>query len=141
MKTTEELKKLLYKNETVADAAPETLAAAQEFCEGYKTFLNNAKTEREATAYSEKLLTAAGYQKFVPGTNYAPGTKVYTINREKCVLAATIGAKSLEEGFHLNIAHIDSPRLDLRPVPVFEKTRSEERRVGKECRSRWSPYH
>ena len=56
MKTTEELKKLLYKNETVADAAPDAIAAAQDFCEGYKTFLNNAKTEREATAYSEKLL-------------------------------------------------------------------------------------
>ena len=122
MKTTEELKNLLYKNETVADAAPAAIAAAQDFCEGYKTFLDNAKTEREATAYSEKLLTAAGYQKFVPGTSYAPGTKVYTINREKCVLAATIGTKNLEEGFHLNIAHIDSPRLDLRPVPVFEKT-------------------
>ena len=122
MKTTEELKNLLYKNETVADAVPDAIAAAQDFCEGYKTFLDNAKTEREATAYSEKLLTAAGYQKFVPGTSYAPGTKVYTINREKCVLAATIGTKNLEEGFHLNIAHIDSPRLDLRPVPVFEKT-------------------
>ena len=122
MKTTEELKKLLYKNETVADAAPDAIAAAQDFCEGYKTFLNNAKTEREATAYSEKLLLAAGYQKFVPGMSYAPGTKVYTINREKCVLAATIGTKSLEQGFHLNIAHIDSPRLDLRPVPVFEKS-------------------
>ena len=101
MKTTEELKNLLYKNETVADAAPDAIAAAQDFCEGYKTFLDNAKTEREATAYSEKLLTAAGYQKFVPGTSYAPGTKVYTINREKCILAATIGTKSLEEGFHL----------------------------------------
>ena len=42
--------------------------------------------------------------------------------RDRCVLAATIGTKNLEEGFHLNIAHIDSPRLDLRPVPVFEKT-------------------
>ena len=83
MKTTEELKNLLYKNETVADAAPNAIAAAQDFCEGYKTFLDNAKTEREATAYSEKLLTAVGYQKFVPGTSYAPGTKVYTINREK----------------------------------------------------------
>ena len=59
MKTTEELKNLLYKNETVADAAPDAIAAAQDFCEGYKTFLDNAKTEREATAYSEKLLTAA----------------------------------------------------------------------------------
>ena len=58
MKTTEELKNLLYKNETVADAAPDAIAAAQDFCEGYKTFLDNAKTEREATAYSEKLQAA-----------------------------------------------------------------------------------
>ena len=106
MKTTEELKNLLYKNETVAAAAPNAIAAAQDFCEGYKTFLDNAKTEREATAYSEKLLTAVGYQKFVPGTSYAPGTKVYTITREKSNLAATIGTKSLEAGCHLNIAHI-----------------------------------
>ena len=49
------------------------------------------------------------------------GDKVYLINRSKCVLAATIGERSMAEGFHLNIAHIDSPRLDLRPVPLFEK--------------------
>lgn len=121
MQTTEELKKLLYKNEKVADLAPDTLKAAQEFCEGYKAFLDNGKTEREVTAYSEKLLVEAGYKPFVPGEKLEAGAKVYTINRSKCVLAATIGTKSLEEGFHLNIAHIDSPRLDLRPVPVFEK--------------------
>lgn len=121
MQTTEELKKLLYKNEKVADLAPDTLKAAQEFCEGYKAFLDNGKTEREVTAYSEKLLVEAGYKPFVPGEKLDAGAKVYTINRSKCVLAATIGTKSLEEGFHLNIAHIDSPRLDLRPVPVFEK--------------------
>ncbi len=83
MKTTEELKNLLYKNKTVADQRPPMpLPPPRTFCEGYKTFLDNAKTEREATAYSEKLLTAAGYQKFVPGMSYAPGTKVYTINRK-----------------------------------------------------------
>ena len=59
MKTTEELKNLLYKNETVADAAPDAIAAAQDFCEGYKTFLDNAKTEREAVRTSEKLLLDA----------------------------------------------------------------------------------
>lgn len=121
MQTTEELKKLLYKNDTVADAAPEALAAAQDFCEGYKTFLDHCKTERETVAYSEKLLLEAGYKPFVPGEKLNPGDKVYTINRKKCVLAATVGAKPLGQGFHLNIAHIDSPRLDLRPVPVFEK--------------------
>ena len=56
-----------------------------------------------------------GTAPLVPGQKLEPGAKVYTINRYKCVLAATIGTKPLEQGFHLNIAHIDSPRLDLRP--------------------------
>lgn len=119
--TTEELKKLLYKNESVADTDPAALDAAQAFCEGYKAFLDNGKTEREATAYSVELLKQAGYKPFVAGQKYAAGDKVYAVNRAKCVLAATIGTKALEDGFHLNIAHIDAPRLDLRPVPVYEK--------------------
>lgn len=117
-----ELEALLYKNETVADLAPETLEPAQAFCEGYKAFLNNGKTEREAAAYSKKLLVEAGYRPFVPGAALQPGDKVYKLNRGKCVLAATIGTRPLDKGFHLNIAHIDSPRLDLRPVPTYEDT-------------------
>lgn len=116
-----ELENLLYKNETVADLSPKALKAADKFCEGYKEFLNNAKTERAATLYSEALLKKAGYQPFVPGKKLKAGDKVYKINRAKCVLAATIGKKTLEQGFHLNIAHIDSPRLDLRPVPTYEE--------------------
>lgn len=114
------LKDLLYKNESVADACADAPAQAQGFCEGYKTFLNHSKTEREAARYSETLLLAAGYRPFEPGQALAPGDKIYAINRKKCVLAATIGTKPLEQGFHLNIAHIDCPRLDLRPVPMFE---------------------
>lgn len=120
--TTEELKALTYHNDPVADTDRAALAAAQEFCEGYKVFLDRGKTEREAAAYSEELLLAAGYRRFVPGEELHPGDKVYFINRGKCVLASTIGTKSMEEGFHLNIAHIDSPRLDLRPRPLFEQT-------------------
>lgn len=122
-KSGKELEKLLYKNETVADCMPDQMAAAYEFCEGYKQFLNDAKTEREVVAYSEDLLRAAGYKPFVPGQQLNPGDKVYVINRKKCVLAATIGQKSLAEGFHMNIAHVDAPRLDLRPVPLFEKNK------------------
>lgn len=118
----ETLKNLLYKNESVADLAPETMAQADAFCEGYKKFLDNGKTEREACAYSEGLLKAAGYRPFVPGEMLRPGDKIYWINRKKCVLAATIGKKSMAEGFHLNIAHIDAPRLDLRPVPLYESS-------------------
>ena len=121
MKTTQELKELLYKNKTVADQQPDAIAETNAFCEGYKAFLNAAKTEREAAAYSEQLLKQAGYKPFVPSMTLNAGDKVYLINRSKCVLAATIGERSMAEGFHLNIAHIDSPRLDLRPVPLFEK--------------------
>lgn len=121
-KTTEQLKALLCKNETVADCDPDALAAAQSFCEGYKQFLDNGKTEREVTAYSETMLKEAGYQLFVPGRKLEAGTKIYQVNRGKCILAATIGQKALDEGFRLNIAHIDSPRLDLRPNPLYEQT-------------------
>ena len=116
----ETLKNLLYKSEQVADVAPEAMAEADAFCEGYKKFLDNGKTEREVCTYSEGLLKKAGYRPFVPGEALRPGDKVYFINRKKCVLAATIGTKSMVEGFHLNIAHIDSPRLDLRPLPLYE---------------------
>ena len=117
-----DVENLLYKNKSVADLAPEALNEAEAFCEGYKAFLDNGKTEREATRYSETLLKQAGYRPFVPGMELKPGDKIYKINRAKCVLAATIGQKSMAEGFHLNIAHIDSPRLDLRPVPLYEKS-------------------
>ena len=92
MKTTQELKELLYKNKTVADQQPDAIAEANAFCEGYKAFLNAAKTEREAAAYSEQLLKQAGYKPFVPGMALNAGDKVYLINRSKCVLAATSAA-------------------------------------------------
>ncbi len=114
--------KLLYTQPLAVDQDAQLFDKACEFCEGYKAFLDAGKTEREVTAYSRKMLEDAGYQLFVPGTHYEPGTKVFTINRDKCVLAATIGQKSLTEGVHLNIAHIDSPRLDLKPNPLYESS-------------------
>ena len=62
----------------------------------------------------------AGYEKFEPKKVYAPGQKIYFIQEHKAVVAATIGQKPFEEGFRLVIAHIDSPRLDLRPNPLYE---------------------
>ena len=111
---------LLYKPEYAADKSADVKEKAAAFAEGYKAFLNAAKTEREAAAASEKLLLEAGYEKFEPKKTYAPGEKIYFIQEHKAVVAATIGQKSFEEGFRLVIAHIDSPRLDLRPNPLYE---------------------
>ena len=111
---------LLYKPEYAADKSADVKEKAAAFAEGYKAFLNAAKTEREAAATSEKLLLEAGYEKFEPKKTYAPGQKIYFVQEHKAVVAATIGRKSFEEGFRLVIAHIDSPRLDLRPTPLYE---------------------
>lgn len=93
---------------------------ALEFCEGYKEFLDAAKTEREAVVKTVSLLTKAGYEEFDASKKYTAGDKIYTVNREKSVIAATIGKKSVDCGTRLSIAHIDSPRLDLKPNPLYE---------------------
>ena len=111
---------LLYKPEYAADKNTGVKKEAAAFAEGYKAFLNAAKTEREAAAVSEKMLLEAGYEKFEPKKTYAPGQKIYFVQEHKAVVAATIGQRSFEEGFRLVIAHIDSPRLDLRPNPLYE---------------------
>ena len=111
---------LLYKPEYAADKQPDVKEKAAAFAEGYKNFLDHAKTEREAATTSEQMLLAAGYKPFEPKKTYAPGEKIYFIQEHKAVVAATIGQKPFEEGFRLVIAHIDSPRLDLRPNPLYE---------------------
>lgn len=111
---------MVYKNESIAKLRPQELEKAEQFCQGYKEFLDKGKTEREAAACAAAALEKAGYQPFQPGKQYQPGDKFYKLHRNKCILAATLGTKSLEEGVHINAAHIDAPRLDLRPVPLYE---------------------
>ncbi|MBP5618003.1 MAG: aminopeptidase, partial [Clostridia bacterium] len=94
--------------------------AAQDFCEDYKRFLNAAKTEREAVKEIVARAEAKGYVPFDPKAKYAPGDKVYYNNRGKAIILATIGTDPVETGVRIAAAHIDSPRLDLKPNPLYE---------------------
>ncbi|MBQ8643605.1 MAG: aminopeptidase [Candidatus Methanomethylophilaceae archaeon] len=96
------------------------LAKASEFCEGYKRFLGN-KTEREVIDYAVPILKENGYTEFVPGKVYAPGEKFYSVNRGKTIIMCTKGKRPVSEGTRVTVAHIDSPRLDFKPHPVFEE--------------------
>lgn len=91
------------------------------FCEGYKRFLDEAKTEREAAGYIEREAKAAGFVKFDKKKKYKAGDKVYLINREKSAILAVIGSEPVENGVNLLAAHIDSPRLDMKQNPLVEK--------------------
>ncbi|MDR1766297.1 MAG: aminopeptidase [Lachnospiraceae bacterium] len=99
----------------------EWVPEAAQFCEPYKAFLDAAKTERECVAQAVKVLEAAGYHPYDPKATYKTGDAVYEVERGKALIAAKFGARPLEEGVRLNIAHVDSPRLDLKPSPLFEK--------------------
>ena len=112
--------KLLFKPAYAGDKSAAVKQEARAFAEGYKKFLDAGKTEREVAAESERMLKDAGYQQFDPKKTYAPGDKVYFSQLGKAIVASTIGTRSFEDGFHLVIAHTDSPRLDLRPTPLYE---------------------
>lgn len=98
----------------------EEVANADRFCEGYKAFLNAAKTEREAVTYMEETARALGFTEYDRDKKYAPGDKVFYNNRGKAIVLAVMGKKPLREGVRLSAAHIDSPRLDLKPNPLYE---------------------
>lgn len=112
---------LCFQFKNIGMERPEEVEKAQAFAEGYKTFLDHSKIERECVLYTEELAKKAGYQVFERGRKYSAGDKVYYINRGKNIILTTFGKKSLTEGVHFNIAHIDSPRLDIKPNPLYEQ--------------------
>lgn len=90
------------------------------FCEDYKIFLNEAKTEREAVEYSIKLAKEKGFTEFDAKKSYKPNDKVFYNNRNKSVIFTVFGKDDLSNGVLIAAAHVDSPRLDLKPCPVYE---------------------
>ena len=93
---------------------------ADGFCEGYKAFLDKAKTEREATSEIVALAKANGYAEFIPGEKYSAGEKIYYVNINKSVILCVMGKRSIIDGVKIVAAHIDAPRLDLKPNPLYE---------------------
>ena len=101
--------------------SPGQIEKASKYCEGYKAFLNAGKTERECVKAAVKMLKKAGYRPYDRKASYEAGDKVYYVNRDKALIATTFGRKPLSEGVRINGAHIDSPRLDLKPNPLYEQ--------------------
>ena len=116
-------KKLFYENKNAFLRLDEKeIEKAYEFCEGYKQFLNLAKTEREAAAASIVLAEQKGFTPFSRDKKYKCGDRVYFNNRGKAVAFVVFGDEKTENGVNITAAHIDSPRLDLKPNPLYEDT-------------------
>lgn len=91
----------------------------KKFAEAYLAFINCVKDEREGVAESVRLARKQGFRPFERGRACQPGDRVYKIFRKKSVIFGIIGRRHIEEGASLLLAHIDSPRLDLKPVPLY----------------------
>ena len=120
--TNEELKEALLRNPKngYTRLSAEERAEMEAYCKGYAAFMDESKTEREATAWGVKTLQEHGFKALVPGMELKPGDKVYHNNRGKSLIMAVIGSESLASGANICAAHVDSPRLDLKPNPLYE---------------------
>jgi len=93
---------------------------AYDFCEGYKKYLDDGKTEREAAGAAVKILEENGFMPYEFGKKYNPGDGVFINNGGKYIIAARIGKKTVDCGVNIIASHIDSPRIDLKQRPLYE---------------------
>ena len=118
----EERKNLLYKNSNGYTVISEAERAEMEaYAKRYIAFLNAAKTEREAVRETIRQAEEKGFKPYTAGMALEPGTRVYNAVCGKAVNLAVIGRKPLSEGTRITAAHIDNPRLDLKPNPLYEE--------------------
>ncbi len=113
-------KLLMQRKNAVSRLTDEEIAACDNYCEGYKSFMNSSKTEREAVITSVAMLKKSGFKEYKPGKKLKAGDRIYRVNRGKALLIAVIGTEPISEGVRLCAAHIDSPRLDLKQNPLYE---------------------
>lgn len=113
--------KLCYSNKNMfTHATKEEKAEIFDFCDGYRKFITEAKTEREFCEMTCRELEKSGFKPLESMSALKAGDKIYTVNRSKGVVAAVIGTDDITDGASIIGAHIDSPRLDLKPNPLYE---------------------
>ena len=123
-KEAEDLKKKLFnqKENGWKSKSEKQQAEIQAYAKGYIDYMNQSKTEREIVANSKKIAEEHGFKNIANYDNLKAGDKVYYINREKSMYLAVIGEQPMENGLNIIGAHADSPRLDLKPNPLYEDT-------------------
>ena len=122
MENKEWKEKLLYSPKNGYDRlTPEDRQAMEAYCTQYKAFLDAGKTERECVHEAIRLCEEKGFRPYHRGMALKAGDKVYVNNRGKMLITAVMGSRGMAEGIQLAAAHIDSPRLDLKPNPLYEE--------------------
>ena len=99
---------------------PEQREEMERYIKGYTAFIDACKTEREATSWAVAEAEKRGFVALRPGVAVKPGDKFYFNNRDKSIMLAVVGKETLDKGANICAAHVDSPRMDLKPNPLYE---------------------
>lgn len=110
---------MMYKKKTVYETAYDA-AACEAFANDYMAFLADATTERRCVNRLVAEAEKHGFSEFSSDKTYKPGDRFYFINRGRAACFGIWGKEPIEKGVHIAAAHIDSPRLDLKPNPLHE---------------------
>jgi len=118
----EMLEKLSYsKKNAFEESSPEKIKVIYEYSQGYMQYLDSSKTEREAAESAIVMLKNAGFTEYKLGEDIAVGDLKYLNQHGRSIIAFKVGEEDIEkEGIRLLAAHIDSPRIDLKQVPMYE---------------------
>ncbi len=121
MEEKEIYKKLAYQSKNVyKEMTPDERREMMDMCDEYRGFLDAGKTERECVKEAIKMAEENGFVPFKSLDSLKPGDRIYFVNRKKNILLAVIGNGDITEGVNIVGAHIDSPRLDLKPNPLYQ---------------------
>lgn len=116
---------LKYEKKNVYDEFSEKeITQMKKYTKDYISFLNVAKTEYLCVNYAVDLLEKNGFRSINSFDELKPLDKVYFVNKEKSVYVAIVGSEKMINGLNIVGSHIDSPRLDLKPMPLYEKNRT-----------------
>ena len=120
--TTDELREslLMAPRNGYARITAEQKAEMESYCRNYMAFMDACKTEREATAWTVREAEKRGFKPFTPGMDAKAGDKIYFDNRGKSIMVAVVGTAPLSRGANICAAHVDSPRMDIKPNPLYE---------------------
>ncbi len=116
------MNELIYEKKTVYEQTDkEHLGKAFDYAEGYKKYLDEGKTEREAVIYSIALAEAKGFREYRLGDDIRVGDRLYYNNRGKNLFLFTVGSEPINEGIRIAVAHVDAPRIDLKQCPLYDE--------------------
>ena len=110
---------LFYETKSIYENSEE-IPAIFKAAEGYMDFMSRCRTERSCTAYFKKRAEEKGFLPLEKNSSLKPGDKFYIVNRDRSIFLGIMGQRPIEDGMHIAAAHIDSPRIDLKPCPLYE---------------------